>query len=292
MFANSSDLADLRRRIDAIDDRMHELLIERAELVSQVAVSKKDSDTAFYQPGREAQILRRLSARHRGALPVATVLRIWRELLAATVRIETPFAVAVYALPQGGDLWDLARDHYGCLTPISACGSAGEVIGAVSKGSAMIGILPMPQASEPDPWWRHRLRPEGEGLQVIARLPFGCRGNARPDGGEAFVVGCHASQPTGDDRTLFIIELEGGFSRARLLGELGSIGLDCTFLARWVAADGERILVEIAGFIPISDPRIANFRARLGTALYRLLPFGGYAVPLSLTVSSCEAAKG
>src|ERR1700758_2896810 len=95
-----SDLADLRRRIDAIDDQMHDLLMERAEIVAQVAASKRGGDVAFYQPAREAQILRRLAARHHGILPVAPVLRIWREMLAATVRLETPFAVAVFVPAQ------------------------------------------------------------------------------------------------------------------------------------------------------------------------------------------------
>jgi hypothetical protein len=33
--------------------------------------------------------------------------------------------------------------------------------------------------------------------------------------------------------------------------------------------------------VPIADPRIERFRVRLGEALHRLLPFGGYALPLS-----------
>ena len=36
-----SDLADLRRHIDEIDDRLHDLLIERAAIVGEVAASKK-----------------------------------------------------------------------------------------------------------------------------------------------------------------------------------------------------------------------------------------------------------
>jgi chorismate mutase len=41
---------------------------------------------AAHQPAREAQIIRRLIERNRGAFPPATLVRMWRELLAATVR--------------------------------------------------------------------------------------------------------------------------------------------------------------------------------------------------------------
>jgi len=45
----------------------------------------------------------------------------------------------------------------------------------------------------------------------------------------------------------------------------------------------------VEGFVPISDGRLDAFRSELGAALGRLLPLGGYAVPLS---SSALALKG
>jgi chorismate mutase / prephenate dehydratase len=292
MSANPSDLTDLRRRIDAIDDRMHELLIERAEIVAEVAASKRGGDVAFYQPAREAQILRRLAARHHGPLPLASVLRIWREMLAATVRLETPFAVAVFAPAQACGFWDLARDHYGSHTPISVHASIGEVMRAIRDSDATIGVLPMPQEVEPDPWWRRLASPSGDGLQVMARLPFGQRGNARASGCDALVIGRGAQQQTGLDRTLFITEMVSDFSPAWLVDRLSSAGLTCTFLACCEHAGGTLKLVEIDGFVRVCDPRIADFRTRSGRALYRLLPLGGYAVPLSLEVHPPAAAKG
>jgi chorismate mutase-like protein len=292
MSATFSDLTLLRRRIDAIDDRMHDLLMERAEIVAQVAASKREGDAAFYQPAREAQILRRLTARHHGILPVASVLRMWREMLAATVRLETPFAVAVFARPEAHGLWDLARDHYGCHAPMSACGSVDEVIDALNEGRAAVGVLPMPREADPDPWWRQLMSPQGDGLRVMARLPFGARGNARPDGSDALVIGRGAQQRTGADRTLFIAELGGDFSRARFLAQLSSSGLNCKFCAYCEHAGGTLSLFELDDFVPICDPRIADLRAALGPALHRLLPFGGYAVPLSMAAESLDGAKG
>jgi chorismate mutase-like protein len=292
MSAIPSDLADLRHRIDEIDDRMHDLLIERAQIVAQVAASKRGGEVGFYQPGREAQILRRLAARHHGALPVATVVRIWREMLAATVRLETPFAVAVFAPADAQGFWDLARDHYGSYAPMSAYRSSGQVIRAVTEGRAAVGILPMPEEGEADPWWRHLASQDDKAPRVIARLPFGTRGNARSGGSDALVIGCGAQQETGADRTLFIAESAVDISRARLLGLLSSAALNCTFLASSEHAGGIFNLVEIDGFVPLSDPRITRFHTQLDAARYRLLPFGGYALPLPAAALSLDAVRG
>ena len=46
-------------------------------------------------------------------------------------------------------------------------------------------------------------------------------------------------------------------------------------------AEGANTLIEVDGFVPPSDLRLEQFRVQLGPALYRMLRFGGYAVPLS-----------
>ena len=76
------------------------------------------------------------------------------------------------------------------------------------------------------------------------------------------------------------------------LGLLTSSGLTCTFLASCEHAEGALNLIEVDGFVPTADPRIVDFRARLGAALHRLLPFGGYAVPLPAAVAVPDRAKG
>ena len=64
--AQANGLAALRAELDGIDDAMHDLLMRRAACVEEVARSGKRS---ALRPGREASIIRRLLARHQGALP-------------------------------------------------------------------------------------------------------------------------------------------------------------------------------------------------------------------------------
>src|SRR6202047_2184262 len=138
MPATPSDLAELRHRLDEIDDKVHDLLIERGEIISMVAASKRDGKLAAFQPGREAEIVRRLVDRPHGDFPVATLVRMWREMLAATVRLQSPFSVAVFAPIEAQGFWDLARDHYGSNTPMSAYREVGPGIRGVTEGDVEI----------------------------------------------------------------------------------------------------------------------------------------------------------
>jgi chorismate mutase/prephenate dehydratase len=288
-----SDLEGLRQRIDEIDDRLQDLLIERLEIVANVAAHKRGKGAiAAHQPAREAEIIRRLVQRSKGGFPAATLVRMWRELLSATVRLQSSFAVAVYSPPQTLGYWDLARDHYGSHTPMVPYRSTSQVIGAVMDGQAAVGVLPMPAEDDPDPWWRQLLSTDGNAPHVIARLPFGARGNARPNGADALAIGRGTEQPTGQDRTFFATENAPDISRARIVSTLSGLDLACTFIALCEHADSVNTLIEVDGFVPVGDPRLDRFRAQLGKSLSRLLRLGSYAVPLASATFSAPKTAG
>jgi len=288
-----SDLEGLRQRIDEIDDRLQDLLIERLEIVANVAAHKRGKGAiAAHQPAREAEIIRRLVQRSKGGFPAATLVRMWRELLSATVRLQSSFAVAVYAPPQAPGYWDLARDHYGSHTPIVPYRSTSQVIGAVMDGQAAVGVLPMPAEDDRDPWWRQLLSTDGNAPHIIARLPFGARGNARPDGADALAIGRGTEQPTGQDRTFFATENAPDISRGRIVSTLSELGLSCTYIALCEHADSINTLIEVDGFVPVGDPRLDRFRAQLGKSLSRLLRLGSYAVPLAPAAFSAPKTAG
>lgn len=279
MSSTPSDLQHLRRQLDEIDDKLQDLLIERAAIVSMVAASKKNDNQPAFQPAREAEIIRRLVGRHHGAFPIASLVRMWREMLAATVRLQSPVSVAVFAPPDRQGCWDLARDHYGSNTPMRTYHVVDQVVRAVADGETSLGVLPMPEESGTDPWWPDLLPMGKDAPRVIARLPFGARGNAR-DSLEGMVIGHNLPKKSGLDRTLFVVECWAEITQARVLDLLKAAGLVCTsFLS--CRREFTLNLIEIEGFVPISDPRLDAFRARLGPKLHRLLPLGGYATPLS-----------
>ena len=97
-----ADLARVRARIDAVDEKIHSLINERAKLAQAVGLSKtRAGQTAdFYMPEREAQVLRMARARNQGPLRDEEVLRLFREIMSACLAQQEPLKVAFLG-PEG-----------------------------------------------------------------------------------------------------------------------------------------------------------------------------------------------
>jgi chorismate mutase/prephenate dehydratase len=268
----SGGLDVLRAELDRIDNEIHDLLMRRAEVVEHVARSGKP---AAFRPGREASIVRRLLQRHRGALPAASLVRIWRELLAGTTSMQGSFSLAVCDPDHGAILTQLAREHFGNLTPLRAYGTAGQALADVSQGVASVAVLPFP--SDRDSWWVSLLHREPR-LYIIVCLPFW---NRRPDGApmaQALVVASTPPDASGNDRSFLGLECDSDVSRARLSGELLAANLkpETMVVLRQQGAPVSNVLIEVEGYLTDNDPRLS----RLGSMLRRPVVLGSYASPL------------
>jgi chorismate mutase-like protein len=270
--------ADLRREIDAIDDQVHDLLMLRAAVVARIAPLKDDGPAI--RPAREAELLRRLAARHAGPLPVASVVRIWRELIAALTAMQGAFSVAVHVAPKHEGLWDLARDHYGSHTPMSAHEDPVGVIRAVRDFKATVGVLPPPDDEDVKPWWPHLLA-GGPGIpKTIARLPFAGVGNSRDVARGAFAVAQYDVEPTGDDRSLMAICASEPLSRTSILTAVTGVGLEAVIVTAQTGGDECRYLLDADDYLGQGDARLAQLQAALGASATRVAWLGSYARPL------------
>lgn len=287
-MTNKNALDDLRREIDKIDDTIHDLLMRRTQVVERVGSQKSaQGGGPFLRPAREAVVLRRLMARHTGALPPSVVVRIWREMMSSLTRLQGPFAVAVYQPEDRRGFWDIARDHFGSVVPMTAVNSPQAAVRAVTEGTATVGVVPFPAEDDRDPWWRFLINADARTPRIIARLPFAGRGNARGEDHDALVIGLIENEPTGDDRTLLAVELGTDLSRGRLKDMLEASGLPPLSFCTWHAPAPRGLsvsLVEIAGFVDGQDQRLGEISARLDDAQVpsRVNALGGYAVPLDL----------
>ena len=256
MTGPDKQLAALRAEIDAIDSQLHDLLMRRTDLAVQVGEVKArvqplggtPADGAkFIRPAREALILRRLVARHQGKLPKAVIVRMWREMISALLQVEGPFVVAVQAPKGDTALWDLARDHYGSRVKITPLPDSGDVLAAVTRGKATVGILPMPRLGERSPWWPQLLA-SGESVpHVMGRLPFGDIGNVRDPKAEAMVIGRAPNEPTGDDRSWVALTLKAPRSRRAILDAAKALQPDPRPLPG-AHQQGREWLLDVAGF--------------------------------------------
>ncbi len=284
MTGDAKSLDDVRRQIDAIDTQLHDLIMRRTKIVEEVRRIKA-TDAVKIRPAREAEIAYRLLARHQSAFPRRELLRIWRELIVATLSFEGPFTVAVLADERRPGLWDLARDQYGSHVPLTQHPSRRSLIDAVRRQEATVGILPWPEDRDGgEPWWRYLLSTAVDAPRVIARLPFSGLPNGRGDDLDALVICPVPQEPTGRDRSFVAIESADELGFKAIDDACGQAGITTTFHQTW--HDPNRpvswvTLVEGLGFIDPAGRQYERLLDALGRRAARVLHLGGYAEPLS-----------
>jgi chorismate mutase / prephenate dehydratase len=286
-------LDKLRKQIDDIDNKMLDLLMQRTDVVEQVGEAKRQETEAVdlsrslnMRPDREARLMRRLLERHDGRLPEVVVARIWREMISAFTLLQGPLKVAVCAPEKSVGYWDLSRMQFGSATPMTLHRSHGVVLRAVSEGDGTVGVLPLPQEGEDDPWWTHlAVETEKNAPRVIARLPFVQDRNAWFEGMGALALAPIDHEDSGDDISLIVIAADPQISRARLHREMLAAG----FTGRIISAVGKGgdhaewlHLVEVDGYLAPKDKRLKKFVDACDGDVERVVRIGGYAVPVRI----------
>ena len=137
-----TDLDRLRAQIDDIDDRLHDLFMERFLVTSQVAIAKsaENDPTLIPRPAREQAILERLCARHSGEMPLRSLIRIWKEVVGAGCAQQGDFRVGVAADPISV-LSFAAREHFGTAVPLEF-GSRERVVAQLKARQIALAVLP------------------------------------------------------------------------------------------------------------------------------------------------------
>lgn len=148
-MANESGLEDVRTRIDAIDEKLLVLISERAHLATEVAKLKSsdNSETVFYRPEREAQVLRKIIERNKGPIADEEMARLFREIMSACLALEQQLQIA-YLGPQGTFTQSAALKHFGRSVKTKAQASIAEVFREVESGACHFGVAPVENSIE------------------------------------------------------------------------------------------------------------------------------------------------
>ena len=262
-MASSPDqeLEELRREVDRIDRAMVELLAERLRVVREIARIKRTAAAGqpAIRPGREAVILRRLVEQAGARFPAGTLVRMWRELLAATTRAQAP---------SGDRRLRAAGSARSCGTSPATISARRPRSSAPPAGRTRCGWSPTATPTSPSCRCRRRASPGGRAcstrsvrpLRVVARLPFGPAG-PQLDGSGAMVVGAIEPEPSGADLSLLAAGDAGrGRPRpaARRPGARPSWRRACWRPCASAAAARPTLhLIELDGFVTAADPPLA-----------------------------------
>ncbi len=145
----AGDLAGMRDRIDAVDERIHALLNERARYAQSVGISKASSGKAvdFYRPEREADVLRKALKRNQGPLRDDEIARLFREIMSACLAQQEPLKVGFLG-PEGTFTQAAVLKHFGSSVRALPLVSIDEVFHEVEGGVADFGVVPIENSSE------------------------------------------------------------------------------------------------------------------------------------------------
>jgi chorismate mutase len=246
-------LAELRREIDDIDEQVHNLLMQRGDIIDRLISVKQTQEVgSAFRPAREADMMRRLVQRHRGILPLDTVESIWRVIISTFTYVQAPFSVHADLSLGESAMRDSARFHFGFTVPFLPHFSAAAAVEAVAKSKGDLALVSA--TSSRTPWWTEL---EAKGTpKIIARLPFVERAD-HPAALPVFVVSRVADSAMVTEVETWSVRVSGwNAETARALSPLADI-----VAVPDTAFDGAALLVSIQGDGGLDDVKAALIAA-------------------------------
>lgn len=142
-------LAELRVRIDELDQAIQVAINQRAALAKRVAQAKRGSgdEEDFYRPDRESVILRRVIERNQGPLCDEDMVRLFREIMSACLALQKPISVAFLG-PEGTFTQAAALKHFGHFVRTVPLDAIDAVFREVEAGAAQYGVVPVENSTE------------------------------------------------------------------------------------------------------------------------------------------------
>ena len=139
-----ADIESLRKEIDALDDELAALIQRRAGLAQKIGELKGGAPA--YRPEREAEILRKISAKA-GVLPAERLATVFREIISACRALEQSIRVS-YLGPEGTFSEQAVRKHFGRAVEALASASVDEAFKRCESGSAQFTVVPVENSTE------------------------------------------------------------------------------------------------------------------------------------------------
>jgi len=135
-------LDELRLAIDAVDERLIELLVERAAIVHKIGHLKSVGGEPVLDLDREQHVLNRISELNPGPYADEHLHAVFREIMSASRDLEGPVRVG-YLGPPHTFSHQAALQHFGRSAELVPLGSFSEVFDYVDRSPGAAGVVPI-----------------------------------------------------------------------------------------------------------------------------------------------------
>jgi len=141
------DLSQLRKKIDALDAKIIELLNDRASITSTIGQEKIKNNKPIYAPEREQDVLRRVKNLNKGPIKNEGVEAIYREVMSAALALEKPLRIA-YMGPEATFSHLASLKKFGSSVTHVPCDNVAEVFTKVESADCDYGVVPIENSIE------------------------------------------------------------------------------------------------------------------------------------------------
>jgi chorismate mutase len=230
-------LDDIRRKIDACDDSIVELLAQRFQFVEQVKFLKRTApggNQLPLRPAREMAILRRIVGMStKKKLSPELLVRLWPMIISQASQIQSPVTIHVpKRLYASVAQRQRIRDYFAAM-PVEECRDESQALVQVNSNPSDICIVET-ESGWADPY----LQGHAGTAQVIGALPV-IRSKDDNTSPKLLVIGHAPQEATGDDETIVISN--GALPRA------------FSPMPLWQAKSGDYRISALPGFLAPSD---------------------------------------
>ncbi len=135
-------LDDLRKRIDALDTQILDLLNERAKTAVEIGRIKHSSKADVYVPEREKAVYEKLRQANQGPLPDEAVKSIYREIISCIRSLEKPTTVG-HLGPRHTFSELAAKRIFGATAELHPLQTLADVFTEVERKRLDYGIVPV-----------------------------------------------------------------------------------------------------------------------------------------------------
>lgn len=261
------NLDELRKEIDAIDDKIVALINERCKLAAKIGEWKKQRSHAIYVPEREKQLFERLHAKNEGPISSSALRSIYREIISGAISLEKPLNIIVADSAENSA--NAARETFGDAAKYSKSESMEKLFAAILSNEFDYGVIPLADADGNFSKIAINELIKYEKIKICAERI----GSMDGSGGRYFIIGTQETTPSIDDRTAVAIELANACPnwQDKIKTILGDAQLFST-----IEINNQILFLEISGHP--ADEKTKKLLINLSEKIGKLQIIGGFPV--------------
>jgi chorismate mutase/prephenate dehydratase len=143
----SSELEQLRSKIDDIDRDVTRLLNDRVRASAEIGRIKNEQGLDPYDPAREEEVFRKLEKLNEGLLEATTLRTIYREVISASIALQKDLQIG-YLGPEATFTHQAAIKNFGSALSYKPLSDIPDVFREVERSECDYGVVPVENSTE------------------------------------------------------------------------------------------------------------------------------------------------